>query len=131
MCILKLPLGFLDQVEGSTIGFLWRGKYIHQRGKCLVNGIMCVSQRKLVVYVYLRMLLFWSKVCSNSGINLIPPRQNLFSKNITHMARSHKIQTLEDLLVERLLEATEFFLDLYLLRNLEWEILLDCGKMNG
>ena len=37
MCTLKLPLGFLDYIEGSTRGFFWRGKDIHQKGKCLVK----------------------------------------------------------------------------------------------
>ena len=37
MCTLKLPLGFLDYIEGSTRGFFWRGKDIHKKGKCLVK----------------------------------------------------------------------------------------------
>ena len=37
MCTLKLPLGFLDYIEGSTRGFFWRGKDIHKKVKCLVK----------------------------------------------------------------------------------------------
>ena len=37
MCSVKLPLGFLDRVESSARGFLWRVKYIEKRGKCLVK----------------------------------------------------------------------------------------------
>ena len=37
MCTLKLPLGFLDYVEGATRGFLWIGKDIHKKGLGVLN----------------------------------------------------------------------------------------------
>jgi hypothetical protein len=37
MCILKLPLGFLDHVDNSSRYFFWKGKDIEQKGKCLVK----------------------------------------------------------------------------------------------
>jgi hypothetical protein len=37
MCSLKLPLGFLDHVEGTARGFLWRSKDIEKKGNCLVK----------------------------------------------------------------------------------------------
>ena len=37
MCTFKVPLGFLDHIEGSSRGFLWRGKDIDKKGKCLVK----------------------------------------------------------------------------------------------
>jgi hypothetical protein len=37
MCILKLPLGFLDHVDNSSRNFFWKGKDIEQKGKCLVK----------------------------------------------------------------------------------------------
>jgi hypothetical protein len=37
MCILKLPLGFLDHLDNSSRNFLWKGKDFQQKGKCLVK----------------------------------------------------------------------------------------------
>jgi hypothetical protein len=37
MCILKLPLGFLDHVDNSSRNFFWKGKDIEKKGKCLVK----------------------------------------------------------------------------------------------
>ena len=37
MCTIKLPLGFLDHVENSCRNFLWKGKDIEKKGKCLVK----------------------------------------------------------------------------------------------
>ena len=32
-----MPIGFIDHVEKSARGFLWAGKDIEKRGKCLVK----------------------------------------------------------------------------------------------
>ena len=37
MCSIKLPLGFLDHAENSCRNFLWKGKEIDKKGKCLVK----------------------------------------------------------------------------------------------
>jgi hypothetical protein len=37
MCILKLPVGFLDHVGNSSTKIFWKGKDIEQKGKCLVK----------------------------------------------------------------------------------------------
>ena len=37
MSTIKLPLAFIDHVEASIRGFLWRGKDIHKKGNCLVK----------------------------------------------------------------------------------------------
>jgi hypothetical protein len=34
---LKLPLGFLDHVDGSARGFFWRSKDIEKKAKCIVK----------------------------------------------------------------------------------------------
>ena len=45
MCSMKLPLGFINHVENSTRNFLWKGKDIEKKGKCLVKWEkVCLSK---------------------------------------------------------------------------------------
>jgi hypothetical protein len=46
MCILKLPLGFLDHVDNSSRNFFWKGKDIEQKGKCLVKWYNVCKPKK-------------------------------------------------------------------------------------
>jgi hypothetical protein len=48
MCILKLPLGFLDHVEGSSRFFFGKAKRLNRKGSVLSSGKMYASQKRLV-----------------------------------------------------------------------------------
>jgi hypothetical protein len=51
MCTLRLPLGFLDRVDGSSIEVFFRGKEIEKKGKCLVKWEKVCSLRRQVAWV--------------------------------------------------------------------------------
>jgi hypothetical protein len=46
MCTLKLPLGFLDHMEGFARGFFRRSKDIEKRVNVLSNGKRSVNLRR-------------------------------------------------------------------------------------
>ena len=47
MCSLRLPLGFLDHIENSARGFLWRGKEFEKKRICLVKWVNVCKPKKI------------------------------------------------------------------------------------